>query len=211
MSRSASACGLGALLSIAIAATGCTSGSIFGDTGTEPVAAPATTTNSVSTSGDLSVYLDPLRDLIEGDALRQAETARRIEESADIAPTTTNRLLYALALAVPGHPGSNADEARVRLAALLASSGALLPAERSLATIALRDVDERLVLAAAAADLRAELTRATQSADAETARQINSLLEENRQLQEALDDATSKLDAITSIEQSIQELENGPD
>lgn len=156
----------------------------------------------------LAVYLEMMRLLIEGDSLTQAETFRSVAEAADFAPTTTNRLKHALALAVPGHPGSDPMLAEQRLSALLAAGDALLPEERVLATIVLRDVEQRLILDAAAEQLRSEMTAAIEEQNAASARRIQGLLDENERLRSDLEDATAKLDAITSIEQSIREREN---
>lgn len=156
----------------------------------------------------LAVYLEMMQRLIKGDALTQAETYREVEEAADFAPTTTNRLRHALALSVPGHVGSDSARAEQRLSALLAAGDALLPEERVIATIQLRDVEQRLVLEATAERLRDELESSLAEQNAEATRRIESLLEENRRLQAELEDATQKLDAITSIEQSIRERED---
>jgi hypothetical protein len=150
-----------------------------------------------------------MRALIEGDALTQAETFRGAQDSVNFAPTTTNRLKYALALAIPGHQGSDAVEAQRRLSALLAASNALLPEERVLATIQLRDTEQRVVLAVTSAELRAELAAARETENTESSLRIQSLIDDNRRLQAELDDALAKLDAITTIEQSLRELENG--
>jgi len=157
----------------------------------------------------LAVYLEMMRVLIEGDSLTQAETFRSVAEAADYAPTTTNRLKLALALAVPGHPGSDAAEAERRLSALLSAGNALLPEEQILATIQLRDVEQRLVLDAAAQRLRREMETALAEQNSTSAVRVQGLLEENERLRTALDDATAKLDAITNIEQSIRERESG--
>jgi len=157
----------------------------------------------------LAVYLEMMRLLIEGDPLTQAATFRTVADAADYAPTTTNRLKLALALAVPGHPGSDAAEAERRLSALLSAGNALLPEEQILATIQLRDVEQRLVLDAAAERLRREMETALAEQSSASTQRVQTLLEENERLRAALDDATAKLDAITTIEQSIRERESG--
>jgi hypothetical protein len=156
----------------------------------------------------LAVYLELMRTLIEGDALTQAEAFGEVAEAADFAPTTTNRLKYALALATPGHPGSDATLAEQRLSALLASSDALLPEERMLVTIHLREVEQRLILDAAATQLRSESANALQQQNSASAAQLSRALEENRRLRAELDDATQKLNALAAIEQSIRDRDN---
>lgn len=170
-----------------------------------PTAAPATRTDA------LAVYLDPLRTLLEGDAVTQSDVFRGIAAAADAAPTTTNRLRLALALATPMHPGTNTAEAQRRLSELLASGDALLPEEQVLALIHLKDVEERLILDAEATRLQQAAAAAAAQRNDRSAQQLQAALEENRQLKLALDEARAKLDAITNIERSIRERENDSD
>jgi hypothetical protein len=167
-----------------------------------PVAAPATRSDA------LAVYLDPLRNLLEGDAVMQADVFRGIAAAADAAPTTTNRLRLALALATPAHPATNAVEAQRLLTELLATGDALLPEEQILALIHLKDVEERLILDAEATRLQQAAAAATAQRNDRSAQQLQAAIEENRQLKLALDEARAKLDAITNIERSIREREN---
>jgi hypothetical protein len=199
------------LLGLALAASvaGC-SASLFGreDAAESPAASNASgVRNAIDTQG-LGVYLELMRTLIEGDVLTQAQIFGEVADAADIAPTTTNRLKYALALATPGHPGSDATLAEQRLSALLASADALLPEERMLVTIHLREVEQRLILDAAAAQLRSDSANALEQQNLESAAQLRAALDENRRLRAELDDATQKLNALAAIEQSIREREN---
>jgi hypothetical protein len=172
--------------------------------GTAPTAAPATGSDA------LAVYLDPLRNLLEGDAVVQADVFRGIAAAADAAPTTTNRLRLALALATPAHPATNAAEAQRLLGELLATGDSLLPEEQILALIHLKDVEERLILDAEAQRLQQAAAAAAAQRNDRTAQQLQAALDENRQLRLALDEARAKLDAITNIERSIRERENDP-
>ena len=99
-----------ALLSSLLAAACSSSGSPFGTRSAAPsstAAAPtgAGTRGASSERDSIAVYLQTLRDLIEGDPVLQADAFRRAEEAASTAPTTTNRLNLALALATPGQIG----------------------------------------------------------------------------------------------------------
>ena len=160
-----------------------------------------------SASADIGVYLETLDTVITGDLDKQAETLREVSEAADVAPTTTNRLMYALALAMPGHPGSDPALGRERLSRLLDADDGLLPAERMLARVQLQSAEQQLVLIAVEQSLRERLAAAERANDVATQQQIANLIAENERLQLALEDATAKLDALTSIEQSIQEIE----
>jgi hypothetical protein len=198
---------------LALPLAGCTTQSLFGrgDAEDTPAASSAAGTRSTVDTQGLGVYLELMRGLIEGDALTQAELFGEVADAADIAPTTTNRLKYALALATPGHPGSDATLAEQRLSALLASADALLPEERMLVTIHLREVEQRLILDSAAAQLRSDSASALEQQNSQSAAELARALEENRRLRAELDDATQKLNALAAIEQSIRERENDSD
>jgi hypothetical protein len=199
---------LAPLLCIALA--GCTSvGSLAGRQAEAPVEPAARPTATVADG--IAIYLQTLRDLIEGDAVQQADVFRNVAAAADASPTTTNRLMLALALATPTHASSNAEQAQMLLSELLAAGDALLPEERVLVLIHLKDVEQRLILDAEADRLQRAATAATAQRNDRNSQQLQAALEENRQLQLALDEVRAKLDAITNIERSIRERENGPD
>jgi hypothetical protein len=193
---------------------GCTaaSGLFSGSETRGPTPEPPAGDNVLGLDGDgLTVYLQTLRDLIEGDAVTQADAFRSAATAADNAPTTTNRLNLALALATPGHPSSNPREAQGLLNELLAASASLLPEERILALVHLKEVEQRLILDAEAQRLQRAVEAATAQRNDQSAQRLQTALEENRQLQLALNEALAKLDAITNKERSIRERENGAD
>lgn len=160
-------------------------------------------------TADLSVYLELMRDLVEGDAVAQADTMRRVETAAEDAPTTTNRLKLALALGTPGHPGSDPERAAGLLNELLASGAALLPEERMLVAVHLKEVEQRLILDAEVEQLRHDSQDALAAQDDENRRRLEAATAENARLRKALKEAEEKLNAITNIERSIRERENG--
>lgn len=162
-------------------------------------------------SDALAPYLDTIRSLIEGDAVQQADVFRNVTAAADASPTTTNRLTLALALATPTHPSSDAAAAQLLLSELLATGDALLPEEQVLALIHLKDVEQRLILDAESNRLQQTAAAAAAQRNDRAAQQLQAALEENRQLKAALDEARARLDAITNIERSIRERENGTD
>jgi hypothetical protein len=189
-----------------------TSGGLFGAGGSQSNAPqPSGGSASALNAEGLTVYLQTMRDLIEGDPVVQADTFRNAAETASFEPTTTNRLNYALALATPGHPSSNAAEAQRLLASLLAAGEALLPEERILAVVHLKEAEQRLILDAEAQRLQQEAVAATAQQSNQSAQRLQGLIEENRQLRLQLDEAREKLNAITNIERSIRERENGAD
>jgi hypothetical protein len=198
------------LLVLAVAGCSSTSG-IFGNGGPEPRTAETQGSGAAAglRSDTLAVYLETLRALVDGDAVAQADAFRAAEDAVEAAPTTTNRLNLALALATPGHPSSNPREAQRLLGQLLADGDALLPEERILAQVHLKEVEQRLILDAEAQRLQRAVTQATAARNDQSAQRLQAALEENKELQTELDEARAKLDAITNIERSIRERENG--
>jgi uncharacterized lipoprotein YmbA len=200
------------LLLAALALAGCSSvtGGLFKGKSSQATTATATDGKSAEhlSAEGLALYLKTMRDLVEGDAVLQADTFRNAQMAAESSPTTTNRLNYALALATPGHPSSNPLEAQRRLNELLADGNALLPEERILATVHLKEVEQRLILDAEAQRLQHQVEAATTERNDQNAQRLQAALEENRQLRLELDQAREKLDAIINIERSTREREN---
>ena len=202
-------CALPALAVAALVAGGCsTGGGFLGGGGTTDSAGDnvAAATTTPGAAGGLGIYLDTMEQLINGDALTRAEVFNDAERDAEIIETTTNKIRYALALSVPGHPGSDAAAAAERLRALLAISD-LLPEERTLITIQLRQAEQLQRLATVNADLTRRMEAATAANDAASAERLRSVLAENERLQRELEAATTMLEAITNIERSISESE----
>jgi hypothetical protein len=161
-------------------------------------------------SGDLTPVaplLEMMSALPLGDPARQAEIFQSAKDGASLTPTTTNKLKYALALATPGHSGSDPVAAQRQLAELLARPETLLPTERLLASVELQQVEQQLVLQAENKRLRDD---APHDADARdkllTAnRRLSAETDENARLRKALDEARAKLEAVTHLEKSIND------
>ena len=190
---------------------GCASGTWFGNSDSEEPEERNFGAGAAVDLQGLAVYLEMMRDLVEGDPVTQAITFRDVAQSAGNAPTTTNRLKLALAYAAPGHPNADPGEARRRLDELLAEGAVLLPEERMLVTIHLEEVEQRLMLDAQAEQLRQEAETARVELDNENSRRLQAALAENERLRAELEEAQEKLNAITNIERSIRERENGSD
>jgi hypothetical protein len=152
----------------------------------------------------IAPLLEMMSNLPQGDPARQAELFQQAKDAAELTPTTSNKLRYALALATPGFGGSDPVAAQRQLSQLLARPETLLPAERLLAAVELKEVEQRLILQAENKRLRDEAPR--DSADArDKVQAVNRRLaaeqDENAKLRKALDEARAKLEAITHIEQ----------
>jgi multidrug efflux pump subunit AcrB len=195
------------LLSVAIL-SGCAGAGALFERG-EDSPSPADGPLALDAEG-LAVYLDPMRALAEGDPATQAEVFQSVADAASSAPTTTNRLRLALALATPGHPASDPVRAQRLLNELLAVDDALLPEERVLATIHLKDVEQRLILAAEAEHVQQQAAAELERQNNENNAKLDAAQRENRRLKSELEDAQQKLEAITSIERSIRQRDNEP-
>ncbi len=175
-----------------------------------PVRAPTTPTTPTDPSlGSMSSYLDMMERLSRGTPAEQAEIAQAAKEASDVTPTTSNRLRYALVLATPGHGKSDEAAARDMLTQLLATPETMLPAERALAWICLKDVEQRLILRVENLRLQANTIQQDRDKTAVTNRRLQSEIEENARLRKELAEAQAKLDEITRIERAIIERNPG--
>jgi hypothetical protein len=166
---------------------------------------PAAPQGQLKVSGNVEPLLEMMTSLPQGDPARQAELFQSAKDAASLAPTTTNRLRFALALAVPGHSGSDPVAAQRQLAELLARPETLLPDERLLAMEELQDVDQRLVLQAENKRLRDEDSQNSRDKLQALNKRLSAESDENARLRKALDEARAKLDAVTHIERSIND------
>ena len=162
----------------------------------EPIILGAPETNS---------YLTDMYDLVNGDPATQAEIYADAKSRAQLTPDPATKLRYALVLAAPGHSETNEAEAQSLFRDLLSQKELLNSAEIALATIHLKEVEQRIVLGAENSRLRSENTRASNTEDEAIAQRIATVEAENRQLKSSLAEAESKLEAITSIERSIRD------
>ena len=181
--------------------TGCALGGLQ----SKQKAAPAAPERPEPVASVITPILEMMRTLPEGDPARQAELFQSVKEAAQISPTTSNRLKLALALATPGHGGSDAVAARRQLSELLATPETLLPVERLLALVELQQVDERLVLQTENSKLRDDASHDSRDKLSTLNRRLSAELDENARLRKALDEAQAKLDAVTHIERSIND------
>src|SRR6202451_4052562 len=122
----------------------------------QPAAAPSEPDHGQLDLSPIAPLLEMMSSLPQGDPARQAETFQSAKDAADLTPTTSNRLRYALALATPGYSGANPVAAQRQLSELLARPETLLPIERLLALVELKEVEQRLILQAENARMRDE-------------------------------------------------------
>jgi hypothetical protein len=170
---------------------------------------PAAPAEPDRASQDLAVItplIEMMASLPQGDPARQAELFQSAKDAAELTPTTSNKLKYALALATPGYSGSNPVAAQRQLSELLARPETLLPIERLLALVELKEVEQRLILQAENTRMRDEAVH-DDSRDKLQAlnRRLAAESDENVKLRKALDEARAKLEAVTHIERSIND------
>jgi hypothetical protein len=149
--------------------------------------------------------LELISELPQKDPGGQAELFQAAKNAAELTPTTSNKLKYALALATPGHSGSDPVAAQRHLAELLAKPENLLPIERFLAQSQLQQVERQLVLGTENKHLRDDAPREGRDKLAAANHRLAAETDENAKLRKELDDARAKLEAVTHIERSIND------
>ena len=124
--------------------------------------------------------------------------------AAELTPNPSTTLRYALVLATPGHPETNPQQAQNLLRELMAQQELMTKTEVALATIYLKSSEELFLLSTEARRLRATNDRTQRTEEAAVNQRLSSVEAENRRLRRELEDAESKLEAITTIEESIR-------
>ena len=150
-------------------------------------------------------YLTELSDLSSNDPALQAEIFADSQAAAQLTPNPSTTLRFALVLATPGHPESDPQQAQSILRELMTQTALMTPAEIALATIYLKSTEELIMLSSEARRLRASTDRAQRTEQAAVNQRLANVEAENRRLRRELEDAENKLEAITSIEQSIRQ------
>jgi hypothetical protein len=166
--------------------------------------APAPVTPVPDTTA-ITPLLELMSALPQGDPARQAELFQSVKDAAELTPTTSNRLKYALALATPGSSGSDPVAAQRQLAELLARPETLLPIERLLATVELKEVEQTLILQAENKRMRDDAPHDDKDKLQAINRRLLAESDENARLRKALDEARAKLEAVTHVERSIND------
>jgi hypothetical protein len=154
---------------------------------------------------EIDRYIMELQELVTGDPATQAEIYADARAAAALTPGPSTRLRLALVLATPGHSEARPGEAQSLLRELLSQQELMSPGEISLATISLREVEERIMLGAETSRLRSESAQAASTEEAAMAERVAAVEAENRRLRQNLAEAEEKLEAITSIERAIRE------
>jgi len=168
-------------------------------------AAPVVADHPQQDLSPIAPLLQMMGSLPQGDPARQAELFQSAKDAAELTPTTSNKLKFALALATPGHSGTDPVAAQRQLAELLARPETLLPIERWLAVVELKEVEQRLVLQAENKRMRDEAAHDSHEKLQAATHRLAVESDENAKLRKALDEARAKLEAVTHIERSIND------
>ncbi|MEJ0005679.1 MAG: hypothetical protein WDM77_04660 [Steroidobacteraceae bacterium] len=169
-----------------------------------PSERPPTIDRAVTQAALLASYLETLQRVVQGAPAEQAEILSGARRDFETAPTPSHELKYAMILATPDHPGTDSVKAQQLLRELIATQETLLPAERAMAFLTLKNVDRSL---AQTADVQ-RLSAASDHTDrdrgmATLTRRLQNEVDENARLHKELDDAHAKLDAIANIERAL--------
>lgn len=156
---------------------------------------------------EIDVYVQELGQIAAGDPAAQAEIFADAKAASDLTPSPSTNLRLGLVLAIPGHPESDPVQAQQLLREVLTQTVLLTPAEISLATIHLNNVERQIVADAELRRIRASSSRAAQTQEQAVSQRLSTVEAENRRLRRDLEEAEQKLEAITSIERSIREQE----
>lgn len=154
-------------------------------------------------------YLKELGAISIDDPAAQAEIYADAKAAAELTPNPSTRLRYALVLGTPGHPESDPAAAESLLRDVLTQTELLTEAEVALANIFLNAAEIQLVREAEARQLRATSSQVARTQEAVLNDRLARVESENRRLRQELEESQKKLEAITSIERSIREQDNG--
>lgn len=186
-----------ALLLAAVLAAGCTNMDDWSNAKRRKDTTPVTRTDDGELVAD---YLATLNRLGQGGDAQQAEIIESTRNAYLADPTTRKRLRYAFVLSVPGHAASDPAGARALLGEALATPETLLPSERALADVMVRDLDARLALTRENESLRNGSASEEAARIAELRGRLQAEIAEKERLRRELERAEAKLEAIATLE-----------
>jgi hypothetical protein len=145
-------------------------------------------------------YLATLDRMGRGGTAEQAEIVAATRNAYLADPSTQKRLRYAFVLSVPGHAASDPAGARALLGEALATPETMLPSERALADLMVRDLDARLALTHENESLRNGSNSQEDNRIADLNRKLQAETAEKDRLRRELERAEAKLEAIATLE-----------
>jgi hypothetical protein len=149
-----------------------------------------------------------LDKLIEAAPQQQMQIVGSAEEAFRTTPTQSKKLRLALILGTPDQAGSDLPRAEEMLQELSDDpQSSLLPGERTLLSLQLKQIGDYLTLEAENRTLQADAARANQLAPLK--HRLDGAAGENAKLKKELQEAQAKLAAIANIEKSLNERKPG--
>jgi hypothetical protein len=149
-----------------------------------------------------------LNKLIQAAPQQQMQIVGSAEEDFRTTPTQSKKLRLALILGTPGQAGSDLPRAEEMLQELSDDpQSSLLPGERTLLSLQLKQIGDYLTLEAENRTLQADAARANQLAPLK--HRLDGAAGENAKLKKELQEAQAKLAAIANIEKSLNERKPG--
>jgi len=149
-----------------------------------------------------------LDKLIAASPEQQMQIVGSAEDAFRITPTQSRKLRLALILGTPDQAGSDLPRAQEMLQELSGEpQSSLLPGERTLAALQLKQIGDYLTLEAENRTLQADAARAGQLAPLR--HRLDGAAGENAKLKKELQEAQAKLAAIANIEKSLNERKPG--
>jgi hypothetical protein len=193
------------VLSAAVLASACSTA--FFTQKPVPHAAPVIDRKAASSEA-LADDFAVLSKLIAAPPDQQMQMVGAAEEDFRNTPTPSRKLQLALLLGTPGQAGADLPRAQQMLQQLSSDPhSSLLPGERSLVTLQLKQIGDYLTLEAENRTLQADAARADQLAALK--RRLDGASGENAKLKRQLEEAKAKLAAIANIEKSLNERKPG--
>lgn len=190
---------------MAVLASGCASG-FFAQ---QPPPPPKPVINHKATSSEaLAEDFAVMEKLISAPPQQQMQMVGSAEEDFHTAPTPSRKLRLALILGTPDQAGSDLPRAQQMLQELAGDpQPSLLPGERSLISLELKQIGDYLTLQQENRNLQADAARVGQLATLK--HRLDGAAEENEKLKRQLGEAQAKLAAIANIEKSLNERKPG--
>jgi hypothetical protein len=149
-----------------------------------------------------------LDKLIAAPPAQQMQIVGTAEQDYQATPTPSKKLRLALILGTPDQAASDLPRAQQMLQELSSDpQSSLLPGERTLVTLQLKQISDYLTLEAENRTLQADAARAEQLVALK--HRLDGAAGENAKLKKQLDEAKAKLAAIANIEKSLNERKPG--
>jgi len=192
-------------LSLAVLASACTT-DFF--TQKPPPPPKPVIDHKAASSEVLADHFTILEKLLASPPQQQMQIVGAAEQDFQATPTPSRKLRLALILGTPDQAGADLPRAQQMLQELSSDpQSSLLPGERALVALQLKQIGDYLTLEAENRTLQADATRADQLITLK--RRLDGAAGENAKLKKQLDEAKAKLAAIANIEKSLNERKPG--